>query len=154
MNSIRLNLKVREARALANILPSISSKVDLTKVNKGLKAQLEAYDEKRRRDEEEKLCLKRLEDEQKRLEQLCVIEGHLGLVWDDAIRVIDCQTLPGMAIQIPECARCQELLVRLADGSLNPWDAWAKTGERLHAEMLGHVEEFKAFQSQTPTVSA
>ncbi len=141
MNSIRLHLKVREARALANILPSITSKVDLTKVNREVKVQLEAYDEKRRRDQEEKLRLKRLEDEQKRLEQLCVIEGHLGLVWDDAFRVIDCQTLTGMAIQIPECARCQELLVRLADGSLKPWDAWAETKEPLHPELLNHKVE-------------
>jgi hypothetical protein len=119
VNSIRVNLKVREARALASVLPTVSSKVDLTKVSKNLQAQLEAYDESHRRDQEEKLRLKQIEQEQKRLEQLCAIEGHSNLIWDGNVKVIDCQTMPGMAIEIPECVRCHEPLVKLEDGSLS-----------------------------------
>jgi hypothetical protein len=141
VNSIHVDLKVREARALASILPTVSSKVDLTKVGKDLQAQLEAYDEGLRRDREEKLRLKQLEQEQKRLEQLCAIKGHSNLVWDGNVKMIDCQTMPGMAIEIPECVRCHETLVKLEDGTIKPWDAWAETKEPLHPELLTHKVE-------------
>lgn len=150
MNTIHVSFKVREARVLASILPTVSSKVDLTKVAKDLQAQLEAYDESRRRDREEKVQLKQLKEEQKRLEQLCAFEGHSNLVWDGNIKLIDCQTIPGSAVEIPECARCHETLVKLADGRVKPWDAWAETKEPLHPDMLSHKVERLCLSSPMP----
>ncbi len=148
MTSIQLNLKVREARAVASILPTLSasSKVNLNDIKEQLRPQLEAYDENRKRDREEKLRLKRLADEQKRLERLCAVEGHPDLAWDSAIHMIDAQTISGMAVRIPECVSCHELVLKLADGSLKRWLDWTETKEPLHLDMLGRIEELKPVQ--------
>jgi len=131
MNQVSLKLCVRDARKLSEFLVN----TEFSTLAAQIRTQLDDYDQRCHEMERQRKLEKALRKEQEEKKAACKREGHPDLIYDTNVRLIDSLTI-GRAIEIPTCVRCNERLVRLADGQLKNWLEWTETKEQLHQTMF------------------
>jgi len=134
MNGIILKLQVREARKL---LASLASTSGFENVAAQLSTVLEDHDERQRKAAEAQKREKIFREEERVQKKACELEGHPGISYNGSVRLVDGLTLGNETVlEVPDCTRCHESLVRLADGTLKGWLDWTQTKEPLHKTMF------------------